>query len=193
LDNQAQDNFLFTQSNKTKNAVLKAFDREPTLRELCRNQLLFLLAVELIPSSKNLGLRRTDLYSEFILRYFDWLDVRPLEKPPIIAFIAELAFEMRKSLKSGTLIRNHRMNELINEKAEFNGIHISRMLYRYGLAEKRGNYTRFFQETFQEYLCAYYLVSKGIRADDLQKKDGRLFYKNVELTDVIGTFMAELT
>jgi len=191
LDDTAQDHFLDGQSEHVKQVVAQAFLKEPQLRKSCRNQLLFLLAVELIPGSEHLGLRRTDLYGEFISRYLGWLGLEEYRKRSIIDLIADIAFEARRSIKDRTLISNRKLNEMIKLKTEDVG-GTADMLYQYGLLEKIGGQSRFFQETLQEYLCALYLVKKGVLPCGMEVRDQRLYYDGVELNDVIKSFYAEL-
>ncbi len=193
LNSEAQDSFLSTQSDEVKDAVLNAFNQQPKLRELCSNQFLFLIAVELISSLKGLPLRRVDLYKKFLSRYLKWMKVPQLERDHMIKLLSKIAFTMRKTRGNRTLILNSMLSRLTAEEVRSQDARsVKTMLYKHGLIEKVGKYSRFFQETLQEYLCAYFLVSNGILPCNLNYNEGCLSYDGIELNDMIRSFYIEI-
>lgn len=198
LYGKSQSDFLKRQSNYARDCVREAFKQQRRLRELCKNPFFFLLAVELIPSLKGQPVGRADLYKEFLDRYLKWVKVKPLEKDPIVGLLSKIAFTMRKSPERRTLMTNSALSRLITKEIKERKISLDprslkTKLERHGLIEKFSrDKTRFFQETLQEYLCAYFLVSRSILPCDIEDSHGRLTYDGMELNDMIRSFYIEL-
>jgi hypothetical protein len=193
LNRRAQDSFLSTQSDEVKSAVYNAFKKQPNLRELCKIQFLFLIAVELISSLKGLPLRRVDLYHNFLSRYLKWMKVPELETNHIIELLSKIAFMMRKTRGNRTLILNSKLSLLIAKNSKsVDKKTLMIIFYKYGLIEKIGKYSKFFQETLQEYLCAYYLVTNGILPCELNSDKECLSYDGMILNDEIRSFYIEI-
>ena len=90
------------------------------------------------------------------------------------------------------MLTNRKLGELIRRNADFTGIPVIEMFRKFGLIEKVDNRWRFFQETFQEYLCASYIINLGVKPSDFQVRAEKYFYDKVELSKGIIAFYMEL-
>ena len=193
LDQESQDAFVSEQPPETEAAVLSAFRAQPELRRECGNQFLFLIAVKLIPCLQGKALRRANLYEEFLARYLRWVQVHRLESAKIMELLSRIAFAMRGPSSPRKTISNSVLTQLLKKECGIRDAEVvRRMLYAHGLIEKRGRRSGFFQDTLQEYLCAKWLILKGVFPSMLDTSQGRLYYQGVELNDMIRSFYIEL-
>jgi predicted NACHT family NTPase len=193
LDKAAQGAFLDSQPPPTSAAVCDAFTRQPRLQAECSNQFLFLLAVELIPKLKGATFSRTELYRTFIERHLRWEHIERLERQRLINLLAKIAFTMRQSQRERTSMPNSKLVKLLAlEVGPDDAEHLKRKLYRHGMIETNGRTSRFFQETLQEYLCAQYLVNKGILPCHFAQGQNGFSYDGVRIDGVIKSFYAEI-
>lgn len=198
LDESAQEGFLSTQPPKTQSAVWDAFSKDPELRELCSNQFLFLMAVELLPTLRGQPLRRADLYNRFLAKYWKWMKVTGLSPQQLEDLLSTIAFEMRRSKTGGTCMRDSILRRLITREinTRYQGSDrraVETTLYKYGLVERKGGYLQFWQETLQEYLCARYLVTNRILPCHMECRSGRWSYKGLSVEDMVRSFYLELS
>jgi len=163
LNKQAQDKFLKTQPDELRRRVLRAFSAKPQLRKICRNQFLLLVAVRLLADEQvDLTPTRVGLYESFLEDFLErWHSLRPGARTYVTKILQELAVEMRRSPKDRTsLPMDHVWGTLHRCLHRARSEDVTEQLYdlyHLGLIEKSDGGVRFFQETFQEYLCARWL------------------------------------
>jgi len=170
LDHRAQSEFLAKQGRDVERAVRRAFDREPELQEICRNQFLFIVTVTLIAEEGPTGFvaTRATIYQRFLERLLGrWEKLSAMRRCHMESFLKELAVDMRECGVNRSTISEDRVLELLrsnlkgaNEKeltAEL------RYLLSLGLLHGKDTTISFFQETFQEFLCAKWLTENQRR------------------------------
>lgn len=195
LDDKAQDRFLSRQPEEVNKAAHNAIGEDPALRNLCRNQFLFLIFVSLMPELKGKRLRRSDLYDHYLSKYLDWVGVRGLERMYLLELLSKIAFAIRKEgVSSRTSIKTERLRQVLQDEVGTDHVaSVEADLDQYGLIEKtEDGSARFFQETLQEYLCAYHLVSRGVLPGRFAVGPGGLSYEGVEIDEMVKEFYIEL-
>lgn len=193
LDDKAQRWFLKCQPRETQRTVTAAFRRQPDLQQECRNPFLFLLAVQLIPELGSRSLDRVELYRRFLQRYLTWVGVERSARSGWVRLLAKIAFSMRKSRTERTAIQNSHLSKFLRSEPELEDPDwVRNRLYEYGLIEKRGRYSRFIQETLQEYLCAFHLVESGVLPYRFVTKEGGFYYDSVEISGPMMQFYIAL-
>jgi hypothetical protein len=65
-------------------------------------------------------------------------------------------------------------------------------IYRHGLLVKEKGLIRFFQETFQEFLCARWLCDQRAFPREFRKHEDKVLFKEIQLNDVILDFYRKM-
>jgi hypothetical protein len=115
--------------------------------------------------------------------------------------LQEIAVVMRKGdlLRSyqreqdlAKLINNHLSRQGQCEPSERDVQETLQEIYRHGLLVKEGGLIRFFQETFQEFLCARWLCDQRAFPREFRKQEDKVYFKEVQLNDVILDFYRKM-
>ena len=161
--------------------------------EVCSNQFIFLMAVGLIPDEKIPPRISSEFYELFLRRFLvAW------EKSPDLEdkrkFLEEIAYWMTYSRGSKATIQEDELKQTIKDIGITDGKKVLEELFHNGLLEKKDSSVKFFQETFQEFLLASWLIHKGIFPKDLTRnKKGYLQYKELEISEFSERFYLELS
>ncbi len=194
LDNAAQDEFLRTQPKELQQRVLQAFRTKPELRQICRNQFFFLMVVRLMAKDEEplTVPTRVDLYKSFLGEFLTrWEKKGAGERQFIESYLETLAVEMRKSPTDRTWLAEDKVKEILHchlpNGSDQDIMKQLRALYRTGLIEPVNGGIRFFQETFQEYLCAKWLATQNTQfvkviRDLLDDREIRSFFDEIALS-----------
>jgi hypothetical protein len=127
---------------------------------------------------------------EFLNR---WEKVRPGERQFIVNYLKELAIDMRRSPVDRTWLAGDKTREVLRRclrRVDDKGIKVQLdHLYHLGLIEQVNGGVRFFQETFQEFLCAQWLVDCGALPRRFEQgTDGSTWFEGIQINDVIRSF-----
>lgn len=174
---------------------LKAIFKElHHLRNVCSNQFIFLLSIDLLLKKQLHTDKISDFYSNFLNGFLlQWEKNRGTERMRHV--LEDIAYKMIRSSSSTTYIEEEIIDELWNKEPKVCTEEEFTFLLKSGFIEKRGNAYRLFQETFQEYLIASWLVRNGIFPVHLKEETpGKWLYKNeFELSELIYRFYIELS
>ena len=146
----------------------QALKEQPELHKLCENQFLFLIAVRVFgkqdePISE---LSRAKLYDLFLReRLGEWENLSPIQHAAVVGCLEDLAVEMRRSEDDRTRLSHVRALDVLRHWLPTGASQkvVERELahqYHIGLIEESSGSIRFFQENFQEYLCARWLTAR---------------------------------
>jgi len=176
-----------------RNILLTAFRENFLLQEVCSNQFIFLMAAELIPERKILPRISSEFYNLFLHRFLlTWEKSLEVEKKK--KYLEEIAYRMSYSEVSKVRIDQEQVIDIIRDVGVTDAEAVLEELLHNGLLERKHGSVRFFQQTFQEFLLASYLVRKGIFPKELSRnQDGYLEYRGLEIRDVSECFYLELT
>jgi hypothetical protein len=199
LADEEQEEFLKTQPARLKRRVQRWFRRTQGLREVCRNQFLFLMAVRLLSEAEPRKVlpTRAGLYGGFLSEFLrEWMKLPVWAVEPVRVCLQELAVEMRRSSGDRTRLTTDQVRQCLRRcspgardrdiEEQFGD------LRRLGLIEETDGSVRFFQETYQEYLCAEWLNRQRILPRDFERlPDGR-WLRDAHISDVSYSFYCEL-
>jgi len=167
LSSRTQNDFLKSQPQELRRRVLQAFAASPPLRKLCRNQILFLVAVRLLadPDSVMPTPTRAELYRQFVKHLLEkWHSLRPSMRTFIVKILQGFAVEMRMSPEGRTMLGldgvRSVMRDYLGRCSDIDIRELIDDLCHLGLIQKSDKGIQFFQEAFQEYLCAEWLFEK---------------------------------
>jgi hypothetical protein len=200
LNAELQDDFIGTQPQALQQRFQEAFTRDGRFREILSNQFLLLLATKLMaePTTDRVELTKLGLYKAFLAGFLrDWEKIKVGQWDFILKVLQEIALEMRK----GELMRNYRTEQDVaavirdhlscpgaSESVEKDIQDTIRELYQHGLLVKEDALVRFFQETFQEFLCARWLCDQGAFPHDFYKRGDKVYFRDLQMSDVILEF-----
>lgn len=168
LNSKGWDGFLESQDKELQRRMRNALSQQPELRKLCQNQFLFLIAANVMAKEEGAILTptRVELYDRFLHRLLTELEeLTPIARAAIVECLQGIAVEMRLSGEDRTRLSHARLQDVLRpwlppgvgqEVMEEELEH----LYHIGLVEESRGGIRFFQENFQEYLCAKWLTAR---------------------------------
>jgi predicted NACHT family NTPase len=204
LDSPTQDEFLSQQPEELQQRARRAFDGSPSLREICARQFLFILLLQLLADDKTKPpvLTRAGLYGSFLDRFLRrWEKKRRGDRVLILQTLEEVAVAMRKRGQTRTRLATRPIRTVIREilrrvdssppdedvQETFDD------LLFLGLLERRRDGLGFFQETFQEFLCAKWLDEQPARPEDFSDRDGKRWFRGDFQVDAeVWSFYLEL-
>lgn len=168
LDQVGWNAFWEKQEYELERRMRCAFESQPLLPRLCHNQFLFLIAVKVMAREEGTipKLTRVELYDRFLDGLLADLEhLTPIARAAIVSCLENLAVEMRKSGEDRTRLPHGRVQEFLRPwlppGARQNVLEEALShLYHIGLVEESRGGIRFFQEHFQEYLCAKWLTAR---------------------------------
>jgi len=176
LDQDGWNSFLDDQEPGLQERMNNALKEQSALRELCSNQFLFLIAASVLakqegPSAK---VTRVGLYDRFLDEFLaEWEKLTPIARAAVVRCLQDLAVEMRISGEVRTELSYDNTEDVLRRWLLPNASQREvekalGQLYSIGLLEESSGSIRFFQETFQEYLCAKWLTERfsSIPMDD---------------------------
>lgn len=182
-------------TNESKrNKLLAAFQQEPLLSKVCSNQFIFLMAVGLIPDEKIPPKISSEFYELYLRRFFvAWEKSSDLEDKR--KFLEEIAYWITYSKDSKVSIQEDKLKkQIIKDIGVTDGKKALEELFHNGFLEKKDSSVKFFQESFQEFLLASWLIHKGIFPKDLKRNEkGYLQYKELEISKLSERFYLELS
>ena len=194
LDDQIE--FIGTRidDNITRAKLVEMFTERKHLRSICSNQLIFLMSMRLLGTDRI----DTEKISEFYSKFLNWF-LLGWEKRKDIGrmqqIMEKIAYEIVKSSSSKTYLDEVAVDQLWNSdpaictKEEFN------FLLRSGFIEYYRHGYRMFQETFQYYLLACWLIRNGVFPIHFEETTpGKWIYKDeFEITELVLKFYLELS
>jgi hypothetical protein len=176
LDQEGWNAFWKKQIRELERRMREAFEGQPQLRRLCQNQFLFLIAAKVLAREEGAipKLTRVELYDRFLDGLLaDLEELTPIARAAIVSCLENLAVEMRKAGDDRTRLPHGRVQAFLRPwlppGASQNVLEEALShLYHIGLVEESMGGIRFFQEHFQEYLCAKWLTARlgGFPNDD---------------------------
>jgi len=182
------------ENEELRNKLLKIFEGKSYLRSMCSNQFLFFMAVRLFAENRLLPDKISDFYSEF-LRVFliGWEKMKGIERMKQV--LENIAYAMIQSSSSKTYLKETKVDYLWNGEKPICSESEFTSLLKSGFIEKRGGAYRLFQETFQEYLLASWLVRHGKFPIHLKEiPSGKWTYEGeFELSQLALRFYLELS
>ncbi len=168
LTPSAWQRFLEKQDAELQKRITRALAEQPKLRELCKNQFLFLIAVTVFTKEGNAfsQLSRAKLFDLFLQQLLgEWEKLTPTAHAATVGFLEELAVEMRRSGERRSWLAHGRAFEVLRHWLQpgiSQKVLEQEMAHQYhlGLIEESNGGIRLFQENFQEYLCAKWLTAR---------------------------------
>ncbi len=192
-----QKNFILhkVKPKSKRERLLSAFRHQPLLRKACSNQFIFLMAVLVVPDQK-IELRVTsDFYASFLRRFLgDWEKYADVERRKEL--LEEIAHAMSSSGETRVSIGEEQAENVAGAIDMDEGPQLLREMFRSGLLEKHEGGVKFFQQTFQEFLLASWMIRSGVFPKHLERKEnGRLEHKQEkwEMTELSERFYLELS
>jgi hypothetical protein len=160
--------FLEKQDGELTRRVQCALTEQTELSHLCENQFLFLMAAKVLSTTDAPipKVTRASLYGLFLDELLrEWENVTPIAYEATVACLQDLAVEMRRSGTDRTRLSHSRTLDVLRRwlPAGVAQETLERELahqYHIGLIEESKGGIRFFQERFQEYLCARWLTAR---------------------------------
>jgi len=177
-----------------KKKLLLAFEDHPDLQEVCTNQFTFLIAIDAVPRAEIPPRLSSDLYELFLQRFLGvWERIKDIKAKRII--LEEIAHSMTYSKKVNKVLLDE---EKVLEELVKAGVNDSKNalndLFKHGLLESIQAKVEFFQESFQEFLVASWLIRKGVypKYFTRDEKTGDLRYEGLEISKLTLQFYLEL-
>jgi len=204
LDNRDQTHFLNTQRKSVVQSVRDLFRRERGLRAMCGNQFVFLMVVRHVAEGRSFLPTRVGVYERFLRDFLGaWERLSALDTDSLGRVLTEVAVELRKSPSNSTLSAEARIISVLRRHLQHRSAQEIegelKRLYRLGFIEKTEGGVCFFQETFQEFLCAKWLMSKCVFPSHFDHlKDGTIWYcgdklqEQMQITPEISKFYKEI-
>ena len=196
--NQREYILNHTADNNTRDYLLKIFENDQELQEVCSNHFIFMMATLVIPEKRIAPRVSSEFYKLFLerfLRSMYWkrrtVELGDSEKTK---YLEEIAFRMACVKDSKTSIKLQEIKQLFKDIGIANFNIVLNELLGNGLLEKIDGYIKFTQHTLQEFLLASWLVSNSIYPKKLQRSiDGSLYYESIYLSPKCEQFYRELT
>jgi GTPase SAR1 family protein len=196
LSREDQIAFIKTKiaDEQMRDSLQKTFEERDDLRSMCSNQFLFLMTVRLMGENRLFPEKISDFYSEFLSGFLiEWEKAKGVKRMRQV--LEDIAYAMVQSSSSKTYLEETMIDELWNGERQVCTESEFTSLLKSGFVEKRGSAYRLFQETFQEYLLASWLVHHGIFPVHLKEvATGKWSYKDeFELSELVQRFYLELS
>lgn len=177
-----------------KRKLLSALESHPGLKKACTNQFAFLLAIDAVPRAEIPPRLSSDLYERFLERFLGvWERITDIKAKRFI--LEEIAHAITYSKEVNNVSFDE---ETVLEKLVKAGVNDSKTalndLFKHGFLESRQNKVEFFQESFQEFLVASWLIRKGIfpKYFSRDEKTGDLRYEGLKISKLTWQFYLEL-
>jgi len=204
LSLESQNSFIKTQPPTLRRRFRRGFATDNHFHEILSNQFLLFLAARLMAEPAKTPIQHTKLglYNAFLDIFLrDWEKVKVGQRDFILRVLQEIAVVMRKGylLRSyrseqdvARLIRDHLSCQGACEPSERDIQETLHEIFQHGLLVKERGLIGFFQETFQEFLCARWLCDQRALPRDLRKRGDKVYYKDVQMSDVILDFYRKM-
>lgn len=188
--------------NTRKVKLLKVFKENTLLNEVCSNQFIFLMAMRLIPDAKVSPRVSSEFYELFLDQFLKSWEQKSIWQSSSLdekrRFLEAIAFKITESGRiSKTVISTSALERALANTEDLHVTDSGRILKELlhdGFLERQNKDIKFFQETFQEFLLASWLVRKGVFPRELTRSErGSLRYKNVEISKLSENFYLEMT
>jgi len=176
------------------NRLIEIFENQHYLKGMCSNQFIFLMAIRLLAENRLVPEKISDFYKELLRSFIlQWMRNKGIER--IREVLEGIAYAMIRSSSSKTYLEEAKIENLWNTTPQICTSEEFDLLLKSGFIEKRRGSYRLFQETFQEYLLASWLVRHGIFPIHLkQVTPGKWSYQGeFELSDLIQRFYLEIS
>jgi hypothetical protein len=195
----SEDHINFIKKNirndeELKNELIEIFENQRYLKSMCSNQFIFFMAIRLLKENRIVPERISDFYKEFLRSFvLEWMRGKGIER--IQEVLEGIAYTMIRSSSSKTYLEEAKIDNLWNTAPQVCTSDEFELLLKSGFIEKRGRFYRLFQETFQEYLLASWLVRHGVFPIHLKQiTPGKWSYQDeFELSELIQRFYLELS
>jgi len=177
-----------------RNKLIEIFENQHYLKSMCSNQFIFIMAIRLLKENRLVPERISDFYKEFLHSFLlQWMKTKGTERMREV--LEGIAYAMVRSSSSKTYVEEAIIDNLWNTVPQVCTSDEFEFLLKSGFIEKRGKFYRLFQETFQEYLLASWLVRHGIFPVHLKQiTPGKWSYQDeFELSELIQRFYLELS
>ncbi|GEM_PF-6037364 len=194
-----EDHINFIKKNinndeELRNKLIEIFENQHYLKSMCSNQFIFIMAIRLLKENRLVPERISDFYKEFLHSFLlQWMKTKGTERMREV--LEGIAYAMVRSSSSKTYLEEAIIDNLWNTTPQVCTSAEFEFLLKSGFIEKRGKFYRLFQETFQEYLLASWLVRHGIFPVHLKQiMPGKWSYRDeFELSELIQRFYLELS
>ncbi|MBV6505261.1 MAG: hypothetical protein ILNGONEN_00819 [Syntrophorhabdaceae bacterium] len=195
----SEDHINFIKKNikndeELKNKLIQIFENQHYLKSMCSNQFIFIMAIRLLKENRLVPERISDFYKEFLSSFLlQWMKNKGIERMREV--LEGIAYAMIRSSSSKTYLEEAKIDNLWNTTPQVCTSDEFEFLLKSSFIEKRGKFYRLFQETFQEYLLASWLIRRGIFPIHLKQiTPSKWSYRDeFELSELIQRFYLELS
>jgi hypothetical protein len=194
-----QIEFIKTKSfdRRSNPKLLKIFadKKNEALIKVCSNQFIFLMVLKLLSNNELPPKLSSDIYRNFLENYFlDWMnDAIELELSKKIILLEKIAVFIGSYSQKSVFISHEDLIKIIRTfKINYPQAIIEELLKNALIIETNKRY-RFFQETFQEYLIASWMIRKSILPLNISKINDQWKFDNLVVSDFSKRFYIEMS
>jgi hypothetical protein len=136
----------------------------------------------------------SDVYESFLPRFLRKWEKEPDHLDEKRRLLEYIAYRISLSTDIETLILERVILDYIKETEVPDGKEILKELYKNGLLEKKDESIKFFQQTFQEFLLASWMIEHKVFPIHLTRNQkNRLKYEQLEISEMAERFYLELS